>query len=124
MSAIVLSKVISVVRSEGIGGLLSRAKHRISPPRDRPFRCFADHASRFKSARGLEIGGPSHIFTASGAFPVYPLVGSLDNCNYSSRTIWEGDIKAGRSFTFDQKRKPGIQHIAEATDLRMIGSGE
>lgn len=39
--------------------------------------------------RGLEIGGPSWVFSSNGAVPLYDLVESIDNVNYSGVTIWD-----------------------------------
>ena len=39
--------------------------------------------------RGLEIGGPSWVFRSSGIVPLYDLVKSIDNVNYSGVTIWD-----------------------------------
>jgi SAM-dependent methyltransferase len=65
---------------------------------------------------GLEVGGPSEIFGRRGLLPVYPAAALLDNCNFSSETVWEGHIRAGR-FTYDPRRAPGRQHIAEGARL-------
>jgi SAM-dependent methyltransferase len=50
-------------------------------------------------------------------------VGSLDNCNFSSNTVWEGHIRQGQFFRFSAHRKPGLQFISEATDLANVHSG-
>lgn len=71
----------------------------------------------FEGKAGLEIGGPSRIFSSSGSFPVYPIVGSLDNCNFDKATVWDGAVSSGRTFLFDSGKSAGIQYIAEATDL-------
>jgi SAM-dependent methyltransferase len=73
--------------------------------------------------RGIEIGGPSvAIFGRCGLLPVYQTVGSLDNVNFSSKTIWEGSIHEGETFLFDASRPPGHQYIGEATKLSNIPS--
>ena len=37
---------------------------------------------------GLEIGGPTSLFKLNGLLPLYPLVTGIDNCLYSSKTLW------------------------------------
>src|SRR5665213_3830092 len=41
-----------------------------------------------ENKKGIEIGGPSHIFTKSGYLPLYPVIHSLDGINFSSSTFW------------------------------------
>ena len=38
--------------------------------------------------KGIEIGGPSMIFTSKGNLPLYDVIGSLDGCNYAALTVW------------------------------------
>ncbi|MDQ2718995.1 MAG: class I SAM-dependent methyltransferase [Bacteroidota bacterium] len=71
-----------------------------------------------KNKSGLEIGGPSNIFSANNYLPVYPFVQSLDGVNFSNKTIWEGEIKQGNNYLYDGKK--GFQFIAEGTDLQQI----
>jgi SAM-dependent methyltransferase len=47
-------------------------------------------------------------------------VSRLDNCNFSDKTIWEGQIEAGQTFLFDPLRPTGRWLIAEATDLSQL----
>jgi SAM-dependent methyltransferase len=76
--------------------------------------------------RGLEIGGPSSIFspaTANGFIPpVYAIAASVDNCNFATSTTWS-DGEAGRTFRYLPEREPGLQYIHDATDLAAIGDG-
>jgi SAM-dependent methyltransferase len=51
---------------------------------------------------------------------VYRVLAGLDNCTFSPQTIWEGEIKAGRTFQFHPKKDPGFQFICEAADLKPI----
>jgi SAM-dependent methyltransferase len=50
-------------------------------------------------------------------------VARLDNCNFSSQTIWEGRIAEDGAFLSDPLRPSGRQYIAEATDLREVADG-
>ena len=68
----------------------------------------------------LEIGGPSAFFRDEGPLPIYPVAASVDNCTFAQRTVWEGEVEEGRTFSYEGSRSPGWQYIAEATDLSRI----
>lgn len=72
--------------------------------------------------KGLEIGGPTRLFKRWNWLPLYRVVGTLDNCNFSNATRWEGTIQGGLTFKFDRKHKPGRQYILEITDLSPINA--
>lgn len=72
------------------------------------------------SGKGIEIGGPSGIFRDKGYLPVYSKARELDNVNFSDETKWEGSIKCGRSFVFNQKLNAGAQFVHEASDLSSL----
>ena len=78
----VVDKIWSVLKRVP---LLRRLHHYIVF-RARPI--FLRNRALFQGGRGLEIGGPSHIFGSDGALPIYPIVAELDNVNYHSRTFW------------------------------------
>src|SRR5579871_2192584 len=63
----------------------------------------------------LEIGGPSEIFAYDGSLPVYPVLGSVNNCLFSSDTVWTG--KVGDRFYYDAQKRQGTQFFCEATSL-------
>jgi predicted SAM-dependent methyltransferase len=63
---------------------------------------------------GLEIGGPSKIFSDTGAIPLYKYISSLDQINYSDNTIWLNNT----SEPFYLYRN---KMVAEATDLSQVG---
>ena len=44
----------------------------------------------------------------------------LDNCNFSSNTVWEGEINKGSTYHYHKAHKPGRQYVLEATDLHEI----
>lgn len=71
-----------------------------------------------KDKAGLEIGGPSGIFSKNNYLPVYPFVHSLDGVNFSDKTIWEGKIEQGNNYRYGSKK--GFQYIAEGTNLNQI----
>lgn len=71
---------------------------------------------------GLEIGGPSAAFRDTGELPLYPYLASLDNCVFSSETIWEGRRAEGYTFSYHPRKASGFNFIREATDLHGIGN--
>lgn len=73
-----------------------------------------------RGRQGIEIGGPSGVFSSRGVLPLYEEVDSLDNCNFSSQTTWEGSIREGGTFIFSTNRPPGMQYVAETTNLKCI----
>lgn len=106
-------------RVQGAYAAFFAARSRFIKPRAKSFVVVCD---RLRGMRGLEIGGPSGIFSANGMFPVYPLIQALDNCNFGSKTVWEGKIDEGQTFRYDKHHEPGRQYIREATHLRDVGS--
>ncbi len=73
----------------------------------------------FKNKSGIEIGGPSPIFSTH--LPIYAVIKSLDGCNFSNITVWEGSIEKGLNYNYYQDKK-GYQYISEASDLKEIPS--
>jgi len=67
---------------------------------------------------GLEIGGPSPIFAKNKLIPVYDRCRRIDDCNFSSETIW-GGAESGQKFGSSL----GTQFVAEARNLSMIPAG-
>src|SRR5262249_37970817 len=68
------------------------------------------------------IGGPTEIFGEAGFLPVYELVERVDNCLFSARTIWAGQVEEDGHFEHPALAQPGRQFICEATDLKPIHS--
>jgi SAM-dependent methyltransferase len=91
--------------------LARRVWAKISPPR---FHQLHGFVALFDGKRGLEIGGPSEIFTERGAAPVYASAAAIDNCTFSAATIWQPDAKT--EFSRGTKRL-GSQFTAEAAAL-------
>lgn len=101
--------------------IINRAlRNRLLALWQKPARPFQQYKHCFVDKNGIEIGGPSQVFSKTGIFPVYPLVRHLDNCNFNSSTIWEGFIQTGNTFVFDKHKAPGRQFIAEATGLHFL----
>lgn len=87
-------------------------------------KCFPLVRQLVSGKSGLEVGGPSGVFKGPfGALPVYKLVGHLDNCNFASRTVWEGRIAEGATFVYERHKRAGWQFIAEAANLSSVVSG-
>jgi SAM-dependent methyltransferase len=110
----VIQKAIRMIHSQGVIAIL-KTGYRICFP-DR-LRYLPKCKHFFVSKSGLEVGGPSGIFSCRGCIPVYSLADNLDNCNFSRSTVWEGVIKEGRSFVFNKRKFSGQQFIAEAGNL-------
>jgi SAM-dependent methyltransferase len=112
-----LENVKNKFRREGAAGVYEGIYRRIFHPECNSFR---SHKRLMAGKIGLEIGGPSSIFSRQGLFPVYPVAEKLDNCNFSHSTTWEGSISEGETFAFDRSKAAGRQFISEAWDLAEI----
>jgi predicted SAM-dependent methyltransferase len=73
----------------------------------------------FDNRRGIEIGGPSQLFI--NKLPVYKFAKSIDGCNFSNATVWEGSIVEGNNYKYIEGKK-GYQFIKEASDLNGIAN--
>ncbi len=73
----------------------------------------------FKGKSGLEIGGPSKVFTSSGQLPIYDVMARLDNINYSDDTAWTGKINSDKEYRAG-KSTHGKQFILDAMDLSKL----
>jgi SAM-dependent methyltransferase len=80
-------------------------------------RSFEIFERAVRGRAGLEIGGPSQLFTRVGRLPVYDRVGSLDNCVFASSTVWAEQAQA---YSFSRRRPPGRCVVQEATALTAI----
>ncbi len=78
-------------------------------------------AKKLASKTGLEIGGPSSIFSIKSPLPVYLFANKIDGVNFSNQTVWEGKIFEGESYNYYNSKK-GFQYISEASDLSKIES--
>lgn len=118
-----IGEVIHIFHVRGIAGTTRAIVMRLRRLWARRARSFHAYQSLFAGKTGIEIGGPSQVFGRRGIFPVYPIVGHLDNCNFGNVTVWEGDIKQGQTFQFDQRKPTGRQYIIEATAMGCLASG-
>ena len=114
-----IARIASVLKTRGLAAVVQSARRRFVPER---LRSFALLKPLIAGKSGLEIGGPTAMFRRDGLMPVYAVIGRLDNGNFSDRTIWEGTIREGATFQYDDRHAPGRQFIVEATDLGPIPS--
>jgi SAM-dependent methyltransferase len=117
-----LKKAIIILRARGPSALLRAATSRVRGLLAGRATSFSTYQNQLIGKSGIEIGGPSRIFSKRGIFPAYPIVGNLDNCNYCSNTVWGDDAKEGAHYCFDPNKPDGQQHIAEATDMGKLPS--
>ena len=75
-----------------------------------------------RGKEGLEIGGPSNTFSDEGFLPVYQYLKSLDNCLFSSSTIWAGRVAEGGTFAFHPSKAMGNQIVCEASNLAPVAN--
>jgi SAM-dependent methyltransferase len=118
---LIVKRIVSVFKAGGIVAVLNAASRRARMPHARSFRICRQIVTE---GTGLEIGGPSPIFAWGGLISVYPVANKIDNVNFASRTIWNGDVIEADSFTFDSRKAPGRQFIAEGADLSAIHGGD
>lgn len=117
-----IRKAFEIFQSRGVSGLLRASHTRMLSLLASRAKSFQTYKDQFAGKSGIEIGGPSQVFSKRGIFPVYPIVGNLDNCNFSNTTTWEGAIKHGQTFRFDRKKSAGQQYFAEATAMQCLPS--
>lgn len=117
-----IKRAIIVLRARGLSGLFRAATFRVRSLLAGRAISFSTYKTQLIGKSGIEIGGPSQVFSKRGIFPVYPIVGNLDNCNYCSNTVWGGAAGQGGSYRFDPIKSAGQQHIVEATDMTGLPS--
>jgi len=78
--------------------------------------------SEVENRVGLEIGGPSSIFGDTGELPIYRYMANVDNCVFSSETVWEGQRAEGQTYYYHPGKKKGFNFIREATDLHDVAN--
>lgn len=114
-----LGILLKTIKALGLRKALYMCSSKIFPVK---VRCRDLCLTLLHGKKGLEMGGPSQVFQSGNLIPVYPIIGSLDGCNFSSKTIWEGDITAGQTYAFSHSRPKGYQFISEAANLSVIPS--
>jgi SAM-dependent methyltransferase len=113
-----LSNLISKFKKHGIRGSFKILKNKFKNNRISEFGPIKSH---FRNNTGIEIGGPSWAFGNNGYMPIYDLMKSLDGVNYSSSTVWTGEIEESKGFIVNGK-SVGEIFIADATDLSIVSN--
>ena len=62
---------------------------------------------------GLEIGGPSFVFSRWGIIPIYGLAARLDACDYAMQTVWNSQQPLPTKMVYRNARF-GFQVVCEA----------
>jgi SAM-dependent methyltransferase len=109
-----IQQITSKIKNEGLISLIQSIIQKIYRS---PLSLYKSNTFLFEKKEGLEVGGPSTIFAKNNLCPIYSIVRSIDNCNFKNYTIWEGEIKSGKTFNYSQNGKSGNQYIAEAYNL-------
>lgn len=111
-----MSNLIRVIKERGITYTIKKIILRL---KGNKIDAINEIRSLFSNKVGIEIGGPSKIFTKNGYVPIYDILKSLDGCNFSNATLWEGKIDTSLPYQYFEDKK-GTQYISEATDLAQI----
>ncbi len=111
-----IARAFELVNEKGISYVLKRAVGKLLGERIQNYQGIRE---LFTGKSGLEVGGPSKVFQAKGFVPLYDVIQALDGCNFSTSTIWEGNILSGEKYQY-QEGKEGVQYIMEAADLSLI----
>jgi len=84
-------------------------------------RCYPLIRHSLNGKSGIEIGGPSELFRRwYEPLPIYGAVGSLDNCVFSSATIWASQSE---KYEFHPRKNAGRTFVCEGFDLKVIPDG-
>jgi SAM-dependent methyltransferase len=109
-------RILEIFKTEGTVSVLKKILAKVIYIRIREFKLIR---SLFANKAGLEVGGPSALFDSKAYIPLYPIVQSLDGCNFSGETIWEGKINSTIPYRYFNSGV-GTQYISEATNLQML----
>src|ERR1700744_419573 len=98
--------------------LVRRAKHTARRLRHVRWRTLRAVRPFVAEKSGLEIGGPSKVFEEGIlTLPIYPLIGRLDNCDFSRDTTWASHED---SYIFSPGKPPGKSIFRDASNLSSI----
>jgi SAM-dependent methyltransferase len=75
-----------------------------------------------RGARALEVGGPSHVFSAAGLLPAYDACASIDGVQFAADTIWHGEQGAG-PYRPQPGPPAGTLHITDGATLQGLPDG-
>lgn len=86
---------------------------------DLPKKIFFMSKKHLENKRGLEIGGPTRMFSKKGAVPLYTVIRGLDNVNFNSNNFWS-KLQSGGKYIFDDSKESGTQIIHDSVDLSSL----
>ncbi|HEY3866342.1 MAG TPA: methyltransferase domain-containing protein [Solirubrobacteraceae bacterium] len=75
----------------------------------------------FSGAHGLEIGGPSMLFSSAGLLPLYPILSSVDGVQWAAETMWH-TLDQEQGYSPDGTRR-GELHLIDGVDLDTVPGG-
>lgn len=77
---------------------------------------YKNNLDLFRGKIGIEVGGPSPIFTHKASIPTYSHAYSIDNVNWSSNTLWSSHNEGGPFAPY--KGSPlGREYIFDSTEF-------
>ncbi|GAB2609563.1 hypothetical protein GCM10027035_02400 [Emticicia sediminis] len=114
-------KIRLLIEVEGVSGIFFRIKRYLLPNRTTA-SIFRTYEHIFQDKLALEIGGKSKMFDQKNIFPIYNILSRVDGCNFSTNTVWEGQIVAGVDNYKYMDTKKGVQYVNEGSDLSTIHS--
>ena len=117
-----MPKILTLFRTlklKGFTETLAIIGNKLFSYRPKPIKSIQLYVPFFQSKNGIEIGGPSKIFSVE--IPIYQVINELDGCNFSNNTVWEGTIVKGQNYNYFSD-KIGTQYICEASNLKEIPS--
>jgi SAM-dependent methyltransferase len=112
-----LKIIIRLLKNKGFHAVVILFQNKFFPYIPKPIKKPSLYLDYFKDRKGIEIGGPSRILAVE--IPIYQVMESLDGCNFSRQTVWEGNIVEGNNYNYF-KDNTGVQYICEASDLQPI----
>ena len=93
---------------------LRRAASRVHSVFRRPLESFTLYLPFVADKSGLEVGGPSVAFHQKDVLPIYQQVASLDNCDFSAKTVWADHPE---EFNFWPGKRPGKAIFCDGSKL-------
>jgi SAM-dependent methyltransferase len=111
MSTSHIRRLSASLQSQGLLGTLATIVKR-------PMHATPIFREQVHGGKGLEIGGPSPFFRT--LLPIYDCIDSLDNCVFSNRTIWEGEVSD--TFAYHPSRPHGRNYIIDGSNLSRLPS--
>jgi SAM-dependent methyltransferase len=118
-----INRAISILKKRGVIVFARAAFVRLQGILADRAKSFNVYQYLFLEKSGIEIGGPSTVFSEGGIFPVYPILKNLENVNFSGTTAWQWNANTPDTFVYDHATKAGKQHIAEATSITAFATG-